>query len=228
MATNETNFEAPISLQTSDTNSGLVKELPNLYNNFNTIQQQNFQPGRSGLQTDGSIDFGQASSPYGTRPYENLVASQIGPSTPQFGDSGKYSADSPPTSTPMPGDLSSVPLHHINKLPTIAIPGNPVSVPPDHRVSPPIHEHAQPVGPTRRPISTEPMPEHAQPVGPTRRPISTEPMPEHAQPVGPTRRPISTNPYPEQPYSVGPSPIHPPVEHRQHTFPSNPQYGRHH
>jgi hypothetical protein len=64
MANHESNFESLTPQQGSDASSNLVKELPSLYNNFSTIQQQNFRPDNSGLLTDGSIDFNQTTSPY--------------------------------------------------------------------------------------------------------------------------------------------------------------------
>ena len=80
MVNYENSFETPALKPAAEQNSGLAKEIPGLYSNYTNIQQLNFQPSNSAsLLSDGSIDFGQASSPYGTPSFENSLAAQASP-----------------------------------------------------------------------------------------------------------------------------------------------------
>jgi hypothetical protein len=59
-------FEQSLPKQTQDSPSGLGTEASQLFNNFNTIYRQNLPTDHAAISADGSIDFGQASSIYGS------------------------------------------------------------------------------------------------------------------------------------------------------------------
>ena len=148
MSNYEAKFEAAPLPHTPDTGSGLSKELSSLYSNFATIQQQNFQPGKNGTQSDGSIDFAQANSPYGARDANRAATA---------GDGQQIIAQAFPSN-----HISVGPGRFGPHVTTNPYREHHEPVPPAHRpptTTNPYREHHEPVGPMRRPISTNPYPQ---------------------------------------------------------------------
>jgi hypothetical protein len=64
----EINVDAPALLQRMDSHLG--REIPELYGGFNIAREPNFRHDNYGVMSNGSIDFGLASSPYGPPAFE--------------------------------------------------------------------------------------------------------------------------------------------------------------